>query len=307
MVNFDHLVIVTYGRSGSTLLQGLLNSDSDVCIFGENNDFLRPFFAGYKKLSETQNKAKQGKTVLESNSWFGAEYFSKTSYVESIRMILSQIFPRNKSLVGFKEIRFNQVGNQLSDYLDFIRLIWPNTCFVFLTRDLDQVVQSAWWKNQDPIKVKEKLSAFESNVDEYLALNSNFCRKIDYSEITYISESLCQLFSFIGIDLNKNDIQKIIDTPHSSGNLKDIENKSFNISEEELRLLDQKSTTTVLLQELPEFEDLRQSNKLLIKELKYKRSLLSAHKEGLEIFQNAPSWYKVLGKIITINKRKKKS
>jgi hypothetical protein len=32
----DHLFIVTYGRSGSTLLQGILNSTPGVLIRGEN-------------------------------------------------------------------------------------------------------------------------------------------------------------------------------------------------------------------------------------------------------------------------------
>jgi hypothetical protein len=307
MANFKHLIIVTYGRSGSTLLQGILNSSDQVTIYGENGDFLRPFYNGYVKLKDIEKFKTNGASVLPSHSWHGIEYFSISSYLKSIQLLVGNFFPKDKELTGFKEIRFNLLKKQLPNYLDFLKQVWPEVCFVFLTRDLEEVCNSAWWKNQDPEELKEKLTEFEQNGQSYLEQHSSYCFGIDYSEVVENGEKLKSLFQFIGLPYNKLTVQEILDTPHSSGNQKDFELQEFSISVEELEKLEQLSQSTLSLYHLPEFEMLRNSNQKLLKELKFKRKILDQHQDQIEMIQQAPNWYIKLGKLITINKRRKKS
>lgn len=45
---FGSVLIITYGRSGSTLLQGILNSIPGYLIRGENENLMAHFYNAYK-------------------------------------------------------------------------------------------------------------------------------------------------------------------------------------------------------------------------------------------------------------------
>ena len=47
---FDAVFVITYGRSGSTLMQGILNSIDGFHIKGENNGFVFKLFESYQLL-----------------------------------------------------------------------------------------------------------------------------------------------------------------------------------------------------------------------------------------------------------------
>ncbi|NQX94486.1 MAG: hypothetical protein HRT64_06140, partial [Erythrobacter sp.] len=49
-----HLFVVTYGRSGSTVLQKLLNSIEGYCIRGENGGIVQDLAAAARTLERTQ-------------------------------------------------------------------------------------------------------------------------------------------------------------------------------------------------------------------------------------------------------------
>ena len=51
------LFVVTYGRSGSTLVQGLLNAMPGVLVRGENNLFVLPLFRSWDALASFQDAA----------------------------------------------------------------------------------------------------------------------------------------------------------------------------------------------------------------------------------------------------------
>ena len=52
-MNYQHVLIITYGRSGSTLLQGLLNSIDGCIVRGENYDACKGLFRTYQAVSYT--------------------------------------------------------------------------------------------------------------------------------------------------------------------------------------------------------------------------------------------------------------
>lgn len=49
-MRFNHILIITYGRSGSTLLMSLLNTVDGVLIAGENYNVCLHLFRAYKAL-----------------------------------------------------------------------------------------------------------------------------------------------------------------------------------------------------------------------------------------------------------------
>ena len=71
-LNFDVILIITYGRSGSTLLQGILNSISGVLVRGENANMCYHVFYAYQAILEAKKfgfkNTKFNTLGLEANS-----------------------------------------------------------------------------------------------------------------------------------------------------------------------------------------------------------------------------------------------
>ena len=55
-LKFRHILIITYGRSGSTLLQGVLNGIEGVVLRGENDNAFFDLYKTYKKLLDLKQK-----------------------------------------------------------------------------------------------------------------------------------------------------------------------------------------------------------------------------------------------------------
>src|SRR5690606_25377377 len=102
----DYVFIVTYGRSGSTLLQGLLNSIPGYLIRGENAGTLESLHDNFRKVEERLGNVKGADPT---NPWFGMDQYSPEQAAASYRRHLQQVFlkPEDDTRVtGFKEIRW---------------------------------------------------------------------------------------------------------------------------------------------------------------------------------------------------------
>lgn len=196
--------IVTYGRSGSTLLQGLINTIDGYDIKGENYNALVPIFRSSKRA--TLAKCTQGRNPLDVRSpWYGSDHIDIDGYEKSMcESFLKHVLkPRGGSRVtGFKEIRYG--GQEFPDveeskaYLKFIRKNFPSPKFIFNVRSLGDVVKSGWWKDSDDsIKHLEDLRLrlqvlYEDNLDVSFL--------VDYDEYTENPASLRRLWDFLGED-----------------------------------------------------------------------------------------------------------
>ena len=163
---FGSILVITYGRSGSTLLQGILNSIDGILIRGENHNFCYGLYLAYKSLLQTINQPWIGDTgETPESAWFGCQEFDAETFLEGIQVTLRKLLLGGKDYAaggircyGFKEIRYIEVDDQeLLGYLRFLAQIFPNPGFIFLTRDHRQVANSAWWRGQDPLVVEREL------------------------------------------------------------------------------------------------------------------------------------------------------
>lgn len=58
-LRYNHILIITYGRSGSTLIQGILNAIPGVRVFGENGNVFFDLYKTFKKLSYLKKNSVQ--------------------------------------------------------------------------------------------------------------------------------------------------------------------------------------------------------------------------------------------------------
>jgi hypothetical protein len=218
-MKFNSILIVSYGRTGSTLLQGILNTIDNVDIRGENNNFLYGFFEAYKRLSATIDN--YGSIAKEPvHSWYGADKLSKDQFIEQTRLFIKKIFNfdnTDNKVYGFKEIRYFE-NNNFEEYLDFLCLVLDNPCIIFNTRAINEVCKSGWWRFQNEEIVKEKLLSYNNKINAYHSKKPYTSFIIDYSEFTVISTKLLQLYEFIGASFNKDKVCNILAKSHSSDN-----------------------------------------------------------------------------------------
>src|SRR5690606_340365 len=70
---YSNVFIVTYGRSGSTLLQGVLNSIPGYLIRGENDSALEFMHENFRRMEKRMDTKKGSSPV---NPWYGLHQYS---------------------------------------------------------------------------------------------------------------------------------------------------------------------------------------------------------------------------------------
>jgi len=230
-MNFQSVYIVTYGRSGSTLLQGVLNTIPGCVVRGENYNFVHGLYQAWSALRRTHREFADGAVRKPENAWFGAHQFDPQRFLTDARdMVRTQLLGSDASsaaCVGFKEIRYtagalgvpmHEYATRLGDYLDFLAALMPRAAFIFLTRDHSQVCRSAWWKQQDAAAVKAVLTAFEHAAQGYRAAHPEQCFALDYADLTTGSRALEKLHAFLGAPLDAAAVDEVMHREHSFGN-----------------------------------------------------------------------------------------
>lgn len=217
-MKFKSVLIVTYGRSGSTLLQGLLNSIDGCLVRGENHNMCHGLFQTYSAMLQSSLEHVGTEVNAPTNPWFGAKLLEPESFLGDCRRIVRQQLLANEDessvrCLGFKEIRYPGV-DRLPDYLDFLGRIFPETAFLFLTRDHESVSKSAWWKNIRPAEVKRRLNVFETDVRDW-AKGRRDVFAIDYSDLSAHSARVGELFSFLGAAYDRDAVAAVLARPHS--------------------------------------------------------------------------------------------
>lgn len=224
-MNFKHVLIVTYGRSGSTLLQGLLNSIDGCLVRGENYNVCHELFKAFKSFRNTKNKFGGESSKSATSPWYGAHLIDEDKFLRDARnLLISQLAgeedPEDYQCIGFKEIRYlpttlsDYAVADLHEYLNFLPRLLPDCAMIFLSRDHEQVANSAWWKAKDPAEVIERLERFEEELKIFAEGKSGMFF-IDYQEVTQRDENLQNLFEFLGAPYDEERVKEVLSIKHS--------------------------------------------------------------------------------------------
>ncbi len=217
-VRFDHVLIVTYGRSGSTILQGVLNSINGLLVRGENGNVFYDFFKTTRELE--QHSLRSANTLVSNSPWFGISEMSPEFVLRELRptarrMLLGdEVDNPGITSIGFKEIRYLDVKDDLFDYLDFLGRLFPNAAFIFNTRDLGETTKSGWWAEQDAGEVGVEIRQLETLFAEFAAGRSN-CFEISYRNVVSKDGKLKELFEFLGAEFDEQRVDAVLAVSHS--------------------------------------------------------------------------------------------
>lgn len=212
--DLSYLFVVTYGRSGSTLLQGILSSTPGVMIRGENGGVLSDLFAFHRTVAGHRDRLARPGGLPVSHPWWGIDGYRDETALRGIRTLLLETLLRPEAdtrIVGFKEIDWPTDG--LPELLDFLRAVFPGARFVLNTRDLEHVAQSKWWAGKpdamSTLQAMEK--AFVAAVDGL----GEAAYRVHYDEYVADPNSLKGLFEWLGADFDEDRVREVMAVRHS--------------------------------------------------------------------------------------------
>jgi len=195
--------VVTYGRSGSTLLTGYLTSLPGLVIRGENNMFpLSGFQAEQRILMSLQRNFTN--RLEPTSPWYGAHHFNVRRWRKDfMKALLNQMYPARPipKTIGFKEIRWYYMTKpeEFSDTIDWLLSLRQPAAAIFLFRNLDKVQASEWWaeltEEQRSID-RAKLEDWEAGCRQYAAEHPDQSVVVTYEDFTTdpaAAQSICNL------------------------------------------------------------------------------------------------------------------
>ncbi len=222
---FDRVFIVTYGRSGSTLLQGLLNAIPGYRIYGENAGFMFKLQDSYEALLLAHKHLANPKNDNESQPWFGSSRFDSESVTREFRKFVNTMLFRphldpSHKVFGFKEIRFNNMQHENIDkYIQFIRRLFPETAIIFNTRKIEDVVKSGWWRNSYWSGLPAQLAEFHEFCGHYSEKNPDHAIHVTYDDLILADrKEVLRLLDFLGASVGEEAIDAVFRGNHSYAN-----------------------------------------------------------------------------------------
>ena len=231
---FRHVFVITYGRSGSTLLVGILNSIPGVHINGENAGALVHIFKAAKAAGYAHGFISP-EPDCATHPWYGASLISLTEFEQSLAAAFAKHVlnpPVDALMIGFKEIRHGRSflsDQELGEYLDFLRVNFERPCFLFNVRRSHDVAQSAWWAS-DPFArrdIEELTRSFRVQANRH----SDISYWVDYNQIAGNPETVKGLFDFLGAPFDRDRVVAIMQIAHSYAPSAEMRNKQRSLKQ----------------------------------------------------------------------------
>lgn len=212
--DYDYLFIVSYGRSGSTLLQGILCSAPGVLIRGENRDAFHRLFHYQKMLKSLHTRFADRPPAGVKNPWYGIEEWSEEESLAGLRALAVQTILHPKSdtrVLGFKEIRWWY--GDWRPYLDFMQELFPGARFVINSRNVANAAKSSWWANRPD--AAEHLREYDSRIPEMMQILGDAAYRVHFDDYIADPGVLAGLYEWMGEPFDRAAIDAVINVRHS--------------------------------------------------------------------------------------------
>jgi hypothetical protein len=211
-----YLFVVSYGRSGSTLVQGLLDSIPGYLIRGENRGVLYRLYQYHQALEAARDEFGRTESLTPRDSWYGIDEYAASTAIARMRALMLDTLLKpqpDTRVVGFKEIRW--FYNDWQRYLTFVREVFPGARFVINTRDHEGVANSKWWGNHPKEDVLQKLVGYEQQLDAMTTVLGDAAFRVHYDDYVADPKSLAGLFEWLGEPFDVAAVTETMAVKHS--------------------------------------------------------------------------------------------
>jgi hypothetical protein len=220
--DLGYVFIVTYARSGSTLLQGILNSIPGYLVRGENRQVMRHLWEFHRAAVQerARQRRSQEKRGLEpgshnsTNAFFGIDQYPVKHSLAAVRGLALDTLMRpepDTRVTGFKEVRWGD--EDVAEYVEWLRKVFPGARFVVNTRDLDDVSRSKLWA-EDPA-ARTELASVESRLLSLAGSLGDAAFHVHYDDYVADPARLEPLFAWLGERYDEPRVRAVMETRHS--------------------------------------------------------------------------------------------
>lgn len=144
--------VVTYGRSGSTLVQGLLNALPRTLVRGENGLFFVDLFRASERATTFASKHATHAPRLTTSAFYGAHRIREDRFVSASRRLIQRTLlgphrAEEYDRVGFKEVAWHELApEETAAFFDWWDLVFPGAVYVLHTREREALPNSGFWR-----------------------------------------------------------------------------------------------------------------------------------------------------------------
>ena len=211
--DLSYVFVVTYGRSGSTLLAGILNSIPGYLIRGENRDALHHLYLFHRTLADERARVGQDNGRQRTHPFYGiGDVPLEKSLAGSRALVLDTVLrPKPDTRVtGFKEIRWYHPD--LPEYVAWLREVFPGARFLVNTRNHASVLKSGWWAEGDHA---EGLAAVEAGILALADSLGEAAYRVHYDDYVADPAVLRGMFEWLGEPWDEDAVRAVMARKHS--------------------------------------------------------------------------------------------
>jgi hypothetical protein len=210
---FRYVFIVTYARSGSTLLQAVLGGLFGFWMMGENADALGGLFDSYRAAKHARDVQGTERRTARGDPWRGAHRIEPDRYAVALaRAFVDEILqpPKTARVVGFKEVRYFDRLDELHAYLAFMQRVFAPSLVVFNKRSAEDVARSGWWREHDTTELIAEVLRFDRLAEEYAAAHADRALIVDYDAYCRDVNALQPLFAMLRRPLDPDGLRRVL-------------------------------------------------------------------------------------------------
>jgi hypothetical protein len=211
------LFVMTYGRSGSTLVAGLLNGLPGYLIRGENRNAVHHLFRYHQTLLAESGRGRKRALRKETHPFFGIGDFPAPRSLAGIRRLVLETVLRpgaDTRVTGFKEIRWYH--EDMEEYVAWLREVFPGARFLVNTRAHADVLSSKWWAKGDPQHNAEHLAAIERRILATADDLGEAAYRIHYDDYVADPTVLRGVFEWLGEPWDEGLVRSVMSVTHST-------------------------------------------------------------------------------------------
>ncbi|HEY3013741.1 MAG TPA: sulfotransferase [Nocardioides sp.] len=150
--SYRYVFVVTYGRSGSTLVQGLLNAMPRTLVRGENNLYLLHLFHALHAVRMFRREHWKHRPDRAISAFYGLDQIRRGPFVAATNdivttTVLGDLPPQEYDVLGFKEVLWHRIEpEETAEFFEWLEQCFPDVGYVLNTRDPQDCIGSGFWQ-----------------------------------------------------------------------------------------------------------------------------------------------------------------
>lgn len=206
-----YIFVVTYGRSGSTLLQSMLGQLENTHLAGENLGV--PFDLAKAYCSAVDAKKQFSNLGWEpSSSWYGIQRSDPDLLGAHCAQIVYDNYirpPEGTRIAGFKEVRWVSDGFSLQPTIRFLETFFQPCYFIVNIRDPEATSRSGWWAKMPKEETIAMLTGYREELIAFASRNNN-AHLVNYDEYSVEPSILEDMFGFLGEPYDSHFVESVM-------------------------------------------------------------------------------------------------